>query len=59
MSRLFFHKTIERRKKFKADGNHIIAANIVFHIMGIMISNENIYLTGLCNRENFNRKIIN
>ena len=34
----------------KPDENHTIAANVVFHTTGIMISNENIaYLSGLCN----------
>ena len=34
----------------KADGNHTIAANFVFHITGIMLSKENTaYLSGLCN----------
>ena len=34
----------------KADGNHTIAVNVVFHTTGIMLSNENIaYLSGLCN----------
>ena len=37
-------------KIFKVDGNHTIAANVVFHTTGIMLSNENIaYLYGLCN----------
>ena len=32
----------------KADGNHIITANVVFHT-GIMLSKHNIaYLSGLC-----------
>ena len=34
----------------KADGNHTIAANLVFHTTGIILSNDNIaYLRGLCN----------
>ena len=34
----------------KADRNHTIAANVVFHTTGIILSNENIaYLSGLCN----------
>ena len=34
----------------KADGNHTIAANVVFHTTDIMLSNENIaYLSGWCN----------
>ena len=34
----------------KADGNHTMAANIVLHTTGIMLSNENIaHLSGLCN----------
>ena len=31
----------------KDDGNHTIAENVVFHVTGIMLSNENIaYLSG-------------
>ena len=34
----------------KADGNYTIAANVVFHTTGIMLSNDNIaYLSGLSN----------
>ena len=34
----------------KADGDYKIAANVVFHTTGIMLSNENMaYLSGLCN----------
>ena len=34
----------------KADGNHTIAANVVFRTTGIMLSNDNIaYLSGLRN----------
>ena len=34
----------------KANGNHTIAANFVFHITAIMLSNDNIaYLSSLCN----------
>ena len=34
----------------KADGNCIIAANVVFHKTGFMLSNEDIAcLSGLCN----------
>ena len=34
----------------KADGNHTIAANVLFHTTGIILSNENIaYLSGSCN----------
>ena len=34
----------------KADGNHTIAANDVFHTTGIMLSNDNIaHISGLCN----------
>ena len=53
----------------KADGNHTIAANVVFHTTGIMLSNDNIaYLSGLCNdlekidkikKQNSIEKIIN
>ena len=33
----------------KPDGNHAIAANVVFHTTGIMLSRHNIaYLSGLC-----------
>ena len=33
----------------KSDGNHTIAANVVFHTTGIMLSKHNIaYLSGLC-----------
>ena len=33
----------------KADGNHTITANVVFHTTGIMLSKHNIaYLSGLC-----------
>ena len=33
----------------KADGNHTIAANAVFHTTGIMLSKHNIaYFSGLC-----------
>ena len=33
----------------KADGNHAIAANVVFHTTGIMLSKHDIaYLSGLC-----------
>ena len=33
----------------KADGDHTIAANVVFHTTGIMLSKHNIaYLSGLC-----------
>ena len=38
---------IEKISKY--DGNHAIAANLVFHTTGIMLSNHNIaYLSGLC-----------
>ena len=53
----------------KADGNHIIAANVVFHTTGIMLSNNNIaYLNCVCNdlekidkikKHNFTEKMIN
>ena len=53
----------------KADGNHTIAANVVFHTTGIMLSNDNIaYLSGLCNdlekidkikKQNSTEKMIN
>ena len=34
----------------KADGSHNIAANVVFHTTGVMLSRNNIhYLSGLCN----------
>ena len=34
----------------KADGNHTIAANVVFHTTGIMLSKHNIaYVSGLYN----------
>ena len=34
----------------KAYGNHTIAANVVFHTTGIILSNDNIaYLSGLFN----------
>ena len=34
----------------KADGNHTIEANVVFHTTGITLSNKNIaYFSGLCN----------
>ena len=34
----------------KADGNHTIVSNIVFHATDIMLFNDNIaYLSGLCN----------
>ena len=40
----------------KADGNHTVAANVVFHTTGVMLSKNNIaYLSGLCNKlENLN-----
>ena len=53
----------------KAGGNHTIAANVVFHTTGIMLSNDNIAnLSGLCNdpeiidkfkKQNFTEKMIN
>ena len=34
----------------KADGNHTIAANVVFHTTGVMLSRNNIhYLSGVYN----------
>ena len=37
-------------KIFKADGNHKIVANVVFHTTGFMLSNENTsYLSDLFN----------
>ena len=39
-----------KEKISKADRNHTIAANVVFHTTGIMLSNENIaFLSGLYN----------
>ena len=36
-------------KIFKAEGYHTIAAYVVFHITGFMLSNDNIaHLSGLC-----------
>ena len=52
-----------------ADGKHTISANVMFHITGIMLSNENIaFLSGLCNdlekidkieKQNFTEIMIN
>ena len=44
----------------KAEENNTIAANVVFHTTGIMISSENIaYLSGLCYDLEKNDKIKN
>ena len=57
------------KKISKADENHTIAANVVFHTIGIMLSIESIaYLSGLCDdvekidkiqKQNSTEKMIN